>query len=273
MTKSVALQSAAFRSAVYTGAVVHRRMKPRAHALRYACFWFLLDLAEIDGLASRLRLFSREAFNLFAFRNADHGAGTDEPLRTQVDRILAEAGIDLSGGSVQILSMPRVLGYVFNPLSVYFCRRADGTLAAVLYEVSNTFGERHSYLIPADPEPGGAVRQECDKLFYVSPFMDMDLRYEFRVSQPGKTVGVAIRCVQAGEPVIVAALTGHRREMSDRTLLRTFLTHPLVTAKVIAAIHWEALKLWRKGVGLRPHPAPPARPVTIVRNDIVRSGA
>ncbi|RAI41040.1 DUF1365 domain-containing protein [Rhodoplanes roseus] len=254
------------RSAVYTGAVVHRRMKPRAHALRYRCFWFLLDLAELEALDRRLRFFSWRTFNLFSFRDADHGGRTGEPLRAQVDRMLAEAGIDIAGGSVQILCMPRVLGYVFNPLSVYFCRRADGTLAAVLYEVTNTFGERHSYLIPADPDAGGAVRQECDKLFYVSPFMDMDLRYEFRVSQPGDSVAVAIRGVQAGEPVIVAALTGRRRELTDVTLLRTFLAHPLVTAKVIAAIHWEALKLWRKGVGLRPHPAPPARPVTIVRS-------
>ncbi|MDC7788598.1 DUF1365 family protein [Rhodoplanes sp. TEM] len=257
--------SAAVRSAVYTGAVVHRRLKPRAHALRYRCFWMLLDLDEIDALAATLRLFSRDRFNLFTFRNADHGAGTEEPLRAQVDRMLAEAGIDLAGGSVQILTMPRVLGYVFNPLSVYFCRRADATLAAVLYEVTNTFGDRHSYLIPVEPEADGTVRQTCDKLFYVSPFMDMDLRYAFRVSPPDRDVAVAIRADAAGEPVIVAALTGRRRALSDGTLLKTFLAHPLITWKVIAAIHWEALKLWRKGVGLRPHQAPPARPVTIVR--------
>lgn len=257
---------AAPRSALYTGAVVHRRFAPRQHALRYRCFWLLLDLAEIDDLASRLTLFSRQRFNLFSFRDADHGAGTDEPLRSQIDRILAEAGLDITGGSVQILCMPRVLGYVFNPLSVYFCRRADGALAAVLYEVSNTFGERHSYLIPAEPDQTGTVRQECDKRFYVSPFMDMDLRYEFRLTPPDRTVAVAIRCVKAGEDVIAAALTGRRREIGDATLLKTFLTHPLVTAKVIAAIHWEALTLWRKGIGLRPRPAPPARPVTIVRS-------
>ncbi|CAL8971971.1 hypothetical protein RHODGE_RHODGE_02450 [Rhodoplanes serenus] len=253
-------------SAIYTGAVVHRRLAPRSHALRYRCFWLLLDLAEIDALAARLRLFSRDGFNLFTFRDADHGAGTDEPLRAQIDRMLAEAGVDITGGSVQILCMPRVLGYVFNPLSVYFCRRADGTLAAVVHEVTNTFGERHSYVIPAEPERSGAVRQTCDKLFYVSPFMDMDLRYEFRIAPPGRSVAVAIRADKAGKPVIVAALTGHRRELGDGTLLKTFLLHPLVTAKVIAAIHWEALKLWRKGIGLRPRPAPPTRPVTIVRS-------
>ncbi|MFD2183388.1 DUF1365 domain-containing protein [Rhodoplanes azumiensis] len=264
---TIPISAAASRSALYTGAVVHRRLKPRAHALRYRCFWMLLDLAEIDALAARLRFFSRDRLNLFTFSDADHGAGPSaaEPLRAQIDRMLAEAGIAVPDGSVQILTMPRVLGYVFNPLSVYFCRRADGTLAAVLYEVTNTFGERHTYLIPTEPDAGGAVRQECDKLFYVSPFMDMDLRYEFRVSPPSETVGVAIRGVQAGDPMIVAALTGKRRALTDGALLKTFLAHPLVTLKVIAAIHWEALKLWRKGVGLRPHVAAPARPVTIVR--------
>lgn len=257
----------ASRSALYTGAVVHRRLKPRVHALRYRCFWMLLDLAEIDDLAARLRLFSRDRVNLFTFSDADHGAGptASEALRAQIDRMLAEAGIAIPDGSVQILTMPRVLGHVFNPLSVYFCRRADGALAAVLYEVTNTFGERHTYLIPTEPEAGAAVRQECDKLFYVSPFMDMDLRYEFRVSPPDDTVSVTIRGVQAGAPMIVATLAGRRRALTDGMLLKTFLAHPLVTLKVIAAIHWEALKLWRKGIGLRPHVAAPAHPVTIVR--------
>lgn len=253
-------------SALYIGAVAHRRLVPRPHALRYRCLWLLIDLAEIDALAARLRLFSHGRFNLFSFHQSDHGAGTDEPLRAQVDRHLAEAGIDLAGGAVRLLCMPRVLGYVFNPLSLYFCHRNDGTLAAIIHEVTNTFGQRHAYLIPVERDDGGAVRQTCEKCFYVSPFMDMDLRYEFRIVPPDRTVSVAIRTLGCETPQLVAALSGTRRELGDRALLSAFLGRPLVTAKVIAAIHWEALKLWRKGIALRPRPAPPTRPVTIVRN-------
>jgi DUF1365 family protein len=159
--------------------------------------------------------------------------------------------------------MPRVLGYGFNPLSIYFCHRHDGTLAAVLYEVHNTFGERHSYIIPVDAD-SSCVRQRCDKRFYVSPFMDMDLSYEFRVAPPADRVSIAIRaCDQAG-PVIFAALAGERRELTDRALARLLATHPLLTLKVIGAIHWHALLLWWKGVALRPRPRPPARDVTLV---------
>src|SRR5262249_48726005 len=130
-------------SAIYAGTVMHQRLRPRRHRLRYRVFSLLLDLDELDEVAARLRLLSRNRFNLFSFFDRDHGDGRREPLRMQIERRLAAAAIAPDGGAIRLLAMPRVLGYVFNPLSVYFCYRRTGVLAAVVYEVNNTFGERH----------------------------------------------------------------------------------------------------------------------------------
>lgn len=255
------------RSSLYVGTVLHRRMRPRQHRLRYRVFWLLLDLGEIDALDARLRLFSRNRFNLFGFRDRDYGEGTAEPLRAQVERHLAAAGLAPDGGAIRLLTMPRILGYAFNPLSVYFCHRRDGGLAAILYEVNNTFGERHSYLIPVDAaavaEAGGTIRQSTRKRFYVSPFIDMEMDYEFRVLPPAERVAIAIAGKDAEGPIISAALSAGRLPLTDAALGRVFLTHPLLTLKVVAGIHFEALLIWLKGVRLRRRPPPPAEAVTV----------
>jgi uncharacterized protein len=257
-------------SALYAGAVVHRRAVPRIHTLRYRCFWLVLDLDELPALSTRLTLFSHNRANLFSLHDRDYGDGSATPLRTQVERHLATAGIDIGGGPIRLLCMPRTLGYAFNPLSVYFCHRRDGALAAILYEVHNTFGERHSYLIPVE---AGAkvVRQSCDKRFFVSPFMDMDLRYDFRIVPPGQRVVVAIRGRAGAATVITASIAADRRDLSDGTLLRAFFSYPALTAKVIVAIHWEALRLFLKGLPLRRKPAPPERPLSIVSSHLLRN--
>jgi hypothetical protein len=252
-------------SALYVGSVMHRRLKPRAHRLRYRMFWMLLDLDELAALSQRLRLFSVERFNLFGFRNADHGDGSDTPLRAQVEKHLAAAGLNLEGGAIRLLCMPRILGYVFNPISVYYCYDRAGDLAALLYEVHNTFGQRHSYLIAVDRAQAGTLSQRCVKALYVSPFIGMDIAYDFRVRPPSERITLAIQGSDAEGPVIVASLAGERRELTDAALARVFATHPLMTLKVTAGIHWDALKLWLKGVQLRPRPPAPA-PVTIVRD-------
>lgn len=159
--------------------------------------------------------------------------------------------------------MPRVLGMVFNPLTVYFCHRADGGLQAMLYEVNNTFGQRHSYLIPVTGDVRGALRQRCDKRFYVSPFMDMGLSYAFRVTLPDESLSLGVDAHDAAGPVLLAAFTGRRRPLTDARLLAAFLAHPLLAGRVLGGIHWGALKLWWKGMRLRPRPAPPAEAVTI----------
>jgi hypothetical protein len=255
-------------SAIYAGTVMHRRLRPRAHYLRYAAFWMLLDLDEIDALAGRLRLFSRLRFNVFSFHDCDHGQQSAEPLRLQVERHLHAAGISLDGGAIRLFCMPRVFGYAFNPLSIYFCYHADGMLKALIYEVRNTFGERHSYLIPVTRDDN-VIRQNCDKRFYVSPFMEMDLLYDFRVVAPGDRVTVAITASNAQGPVIAAALGGRRLPFTDEVLLRLAARMPLVTFKVIAAIHWQALKMWWKGFVLVPRPPKPAQPLTAVRAEDV----
>jgi hypothetical protein len=251
-------------SALYVGAVTHRRLRPRPHSLRYSAFWMLLDLDDIDALHRRLRLFSRGRFNAMSFYDTDHGEQTREPLRSQVERHLRAAGIALDGGAIRLLCMPRIFGYGFNPLSIYFCHRRDGALVALLYEVRNTFGERHSYLIPVTPTAGAAIRQSCDKCFYVSPFMDMDLRYDFRVIPPATSVSVVISAGDAHGPTIVASLIGRRATLSDTALLRLLLRIPFLTLKVIGAIHWHALRMWWKGFALKPRPPKPAWPVTAV---------
>lgn len=251
-------------SCLYTGTVLHRRIKPRAHKLRYRVFWTLLDLDELPALDKALRLFSRERFNLFGFYTADHGDGSDVPLRSQAEKHLATAGIDLDGGAIKLLCMPRLLGFVFNPISVYYCYHRDGELLALIYEVHNTFGQRHSYLIPVNTGSGDALEQRCLKAFYVSPFMDMDISYTFRIQTPAKRVALTIQGADAEGPVIVASLAGNRRALTDGTLLTAFFVYPLLTLTVVAGIHWEALKLWIKGMRLRPRPPAPEA-ITIVR--------
>ena len=254
--------------ALYTGTVMHQRLRPRRHRLRYRVFSLLLDLDGIDDLATRLSFFSRNRFNLFSFHDRDYGTGTSEPLRSQVERQMLAAGVDVDGGPIRLLTMPRVLGYAFNPISVYFCYRRLGGLAAVVYEVNNTFGQRHSYVLPVsggddNGNPHRPIRQECPKSFYVSPFLDMALTYAFRIFPPGPRVGISITGRDSEGPIIVASLHAQRTKLSDASLALACATYPLLTLKVILGIHWEALLIWLKGVRLRERPPPPDRSVTI----------
>ncbi|MDO8902420.1 MAG: DUF1365 domain-containing protein [Phenylobacterium sp.] len=250
-------------SGLYLGRVVHGRTRPRAHALSYRIFMLLVDLDEGPDLARDLRLLGFDAPGLLSFHGADHGDGSDRPLKAQVEAHLAAAGLE-SSGPVRLLCMPRILGAVFNPISVYFCHRGDGSLSAILYEVNNTFGDRHSYLIPAPLDAAGAmVRQATDKVFYVSPFMDMALSYAFTIRPPGAKVAVNITVSDGAGPLLSASFAGDRRPLSDQALLRAWLTHPWMTLGVMGAIHWEALKIWLKGERLRPRPQAPEHPVTV----------
>jgi DUF1365 family protein len=249
-------------SALYVGRVTHHRLRPRRHSLAYRAYWLLLDLDEVAALGRRLRLFSHNRLNLFSFYDADHDRGESGPLRAAVEGHLASDGIAFDGGPIRLLAMPRLLGYVFNPLSIYFCHRKDGSLAALLYEVRNTFGEHHTYLIAAPEAENGAVHQHCAKRFYVSPFLGMDMRYDFSVVEPDSTVRVVIRGSDPSGDVIVASLLGRRVALTDVALLKLLFTHPLMTLKVTLGIHWEALLLWLKGVRLQPKPTAPEETAT-----------
>lgn len=249
-------------SALYVGSVVHSRLRPRSHRLRYRTFSLLLDIDELPSLARTLRCFSIGRFGLYSFRPGDHLSGSGEDLREQVEAIMRGAGMEPDGGPIRVLTMPRILGYSFNPLSVFFCHGADGALRAILYEVNNTFGQRHSYFFPLAETGEKVMRHACEKEFYVSPFMPMEMTYRFRIEAPAEKYTISIVVADDGGALLTAAQSMSRRPLTDRALLRLFFTQPLMTLKVIAGIHYEALLIWLKGVGLQPRPSPPAEPVT-----------
>jgi DUF1365 family protein len=236
------------RSGLYVGSVFHWRLAPKPHRFRYRLFWLLIDLGELDAVDRKLKVFSHNRPNLFSLHDRDHGDGGETPLRAQADGLLEAHGIDTEGGPVRLLCMPRTLGYGFNPISVYFCERPEGALAALIYQVHNTFGERHSYVLPVAASGRDGVRQACDKRFFVSPFLPMGLRYEFHVAPPGGSLTVAIRASGPDGVMLRAALTGERHELTDGALLKAGLAVPLEAMKTTAAIHWEAARLWAKGV-------------------------
>ena len=245
---------AAAAASLYVGEVMHARLKPMGHRFSYRVMSLLIDLDRLEAADRQSPLFGVNRAALFSFREADHGNRDGSPLRAYAQACAAERGIDLSGGRVLLLCYPRLLGYTFNPLSVYFCYRAGGELALIIYEVRNTFGEIHPYVLPVQPAEVSAagVRQSQDKLFYVSPFIEMAMRYHFRVMQPREHVKLRILATDRSGPLLAATFNGCRRALNNVELLRAFFGLPLVTLKIVAAIHWEALRLWVKGARLVP---------------------
>lgn len=242
-------------ASIYEGRVAHQRIRPVAHNLNYRVFSLLIDLDAIGKLAKTLKFFSHNKFNLFSFYDRDHGGKDCKDIREYIRGLLKTAGIN-ADGRIMLLCYPRILGYVFNPLSVYYCHDSGDRLRAVIYEVSNTFGDRHTYMIEADGD-ARRIRQSAKKEFHVSPFMDMDMRYDFDLTRPGNTVGVNIKTSDADGLVLNAVFSGARKPLSDRKLVSLFCRYPLMTLKVIAGIHWEAVRLLIKGMRLRGGPPAP----------------
>jgi DUF1365 family protein len=253
-----------FRSAAYAGTVVHKRLRPRQHAFRYRVFALALDVDEIDMLDRDMRLFSRNARNVVSFHDADVGARDGQPAGAHVRDLLDRSGLAGFGVQVTLLTYPRLVGYVFNPLSVYFCRDGAGQLGAIVYEVSNTFGERMSYLVPAEPGGGGIVAQRCGKDLYVSPFTPRRAEYGFHVLPPGERVVVGVSLREAGEPLLKTHFEGSKVELSDFAIASLVARHPLMTLKVVGAIHFEAARLWLKGVPLVHRHVSPDYSATVV---------
>ena len=257
------------RSAIYESVVRHRRFQPMGHELRYGVWSMLVDLDEIDDLARRNPVLSRNRFNLVSFHDRDHGPRDGSDLRSWFEAHLERAGVDLQGGSVRMLVFPRILGYTFNPITVWFGYHRDGRLRAVLYEVHNTFGDAHSHLaiVDDDVESGDRLpRHGFDKTLHVSPFFDQVGRYRITLAPPADEYRIVIEYLdEHGARLLTASQHGRRVEMTPWTLVKQFFTKPLVTLKVIAGIHWEALKLWRKGARYRPVPPPPSQELEVTR--------
>lgn len=237
-------------SCLYVGEVTHHRLQPVEHRLRYRLFQIFLDLDEASALSARSRIFGFNRPRLLSFYERDHGDGSAVPLKVQIEARVRGAGF-AAGGAVRVLCLPRVLGYVFNPITLYFCDDEHGALSALVYEVNNTFGNRTFYILPASGEP---IRQSNAKTMHVSPFMDMDLDYHFALGRPAEGFGIIIRVTRGSKLVLTASFHGRRKPFTDAALLRVWAGHPFLTLKVIAGIHWEALKLWRKGLKFRPNP-------------------
>jgi DUF1365 family protein len=244
---------------LFPGDVMHARLKPFGHRFVYTVFSLLLDIDRLDEANKTSGIFSINRPNLTSFYESDQVERPGETVRQFVDRLLAQAGQHTRAARVLLLCYPRIFGYVFNPISVYFAYDAVGELTAVIYAVRNTFGERHTYVAPIRPgefSPAG-VRQERMKIFHVSPFIDMGTRYHFRVLPPGRIVRLRIHETQKGEPLLAATFVGEQKTLDTTTLAACLLKIPFMTWKITAGIHWEALKLWLKGARFRKSPPPP----------------
>ncbi|MEK6806266.1 MAG: DUF1365 domain-containing protein [Pseudomonadota bacterium] len=246
---------------LYPAKVMHRRLIAPLYRFVYSVFYVLVDVDRLGELHKRFRFFSHNGFNLIALRDRDHGHGRG--LRAWAETVLAGANITLAGGRIRLLAMPRVLGMGFNPISLWFCEHKDGSLRALIAEVRNTFGETHSYLLAS----GGDVLAynqpiEKEKCFHVSPLMDLVGRYRFTIAEPGERLRAAIHETREGVPMLDATLAGERRELSDAAIVGQVLRMPWLMLKVMAGIHWEALKIWLRGAKFYPKPASPKLEVT-----------
>jgi DUF1365 family protein len=239
-------------SAIYTGEVLHRRYVGGGNTFRYQVFYLLLDLDELGQLGQLSRLFGVNRPAWFSYRDADHGAGNGEPFKQWLAGVARDAGYAAEDWSFRVLTMPRMFGYVFNPITVVFCHRRDGSVAAMIYEVNNTFGERIAYLAPVDSDQT-PIRQRCDKEMFVSPFFELRGHYDFFVnwSEMGLRVGIDYSVDDSHH--MHASFNGSRQPFGARTLQRLAITHPVTTLKVTGGIHYEALKLWLRGIPLVRH--------------------
>jgi DUF1365 family protein len=241
------------------------------HQMRYGVYSLLLDLDEIDGIARRNPIFSRNRWNLVAFHDKDHGPRDGSSLRAWFEGTANTAGVDLAGGSIQLLVFPRILGYTFNPITVWFGSDSDGDLRVVMYEVHNTFGHAHSHLavVPKGLGAGALPRHGFDKTLHVSPFFDQIGQYRVTLVPPTERYRIVIEYLdEEGSKLLTASQVGERVELTTTALMRQFFTKPLLTLKVVGGIHWEALKLWRKGAKYRSVPEPPAQDVEITYVDV-----
>ncbi len=240
---------------LFRGRTVHARFGAVTHSLAYDIYQLLIDVDDVEASFKGLNWLKYNRFAPFAFYDRDHGDRSGAPLRAWVEMRLAEAGIKLDGGAIRLLTFPRVLGFVFNPISVFFAYGMQGELKGVVYEVNNTFGETHSYVAPASND--AIEHHSADKVLHVSPFFDVSGRYAFTLRAPDDSITLVIDKYKDKIRDHVASLKARRLPFSDAALAHAFFTMPFLTIKVVAAIHFEALKLLFKGAQYHNKPAPP----------------
>jgi len=234
-------------SSIYNGTVIHKRFKPKPHYFKYSVFSLLIDLSEVDDLSKKIKFFSYNKFNLVSFYEKDHGNRDSTSLVHWVKKNLEDNNINSENVKIRLLCYPRILGYVFNPLSVFYIYDVDEKLVCILYEVKNTFGEQHTYIFKVNNDQN-LYQHNCSKKFHVSPFIEMNCEYFFRLLKPGERISVIIDQYQINEKILYASQDGQRVDFSSKELIKSYIKHPFMTFKIILAIHFEAFKLWAKGI-------------------------
>ena len=234
-------------SSIYIGNVIHKRFKPKIHFFKYKVFSILLDISEIDILDKSLKIFSYNKFNIVSFYDADHGPRDGTSIKEWVIKNLNDNRINTENIKIKLLCYPRIFGYVFNPLSVFFIYNKNSKLISILYEVKNTFGEQHTYVFKTK-ENENYIKHTCKKKFHVSPFIEMDCTYFFKILKPSEKISVIIDQYDEEGKLLYASQDGDRIEFNNKNLVLSYLRHPLMTFKIIVAIHFEAFKLWTKGI-------------------------
>ena len=235
-------------SKIYTGKVIHKRFKPKEHYFKYNVFSLLLDLNELEEINKYIKFFSYNKFNIISFYDKDHGDRDGSSIKLWVKKNLKSIGIMTEDISIKLLCYPRIFGYVFNPLSTYFIYNKHSELISIFYEVKNTFGEQHTYIFKAQDEK--TVQNKCKKKFYVSPFIEMDCEYHFKTLNPREQLSVVINQNDKDGKLLFASQDGISKDFNNKNLILSYLTHPLMTFKIIGAIHYEAFKLWAKRIKL-----------------------
>ena len=235
-------------SKIYTGKVIHKRFKPKEHYFKYNVFSLLIDLNELEEINKYIKFFSYNKFNIISFYDKDHGDRDGSSIKLWVKKNLRNIGIMTEDISIKLLCYPRIFGYVFNPLSTYFIYNKHSELISIFYEVKNTFGEQHTYIFKAHDEK--TVQNKCKKKFYVSPFIEMDCEYHFKTLNPREQLSVVINQNDKDGKLLFASQDGISKDFNNKNLIFSYLTHPLMTFKIIGAIHYEAFKLWAKRIKL-----------------------
>jgi DUF1365 family protein len=234
-------------SAIYNGTVIHKRFKPKVHSFKYSVFSLLIDLSELEILDKKISFFSLNKFNLISFFEKDHGDRDGSSLKNWVIKQLQNYQINTENIKIKLLCYPRIFGYVFNPLSVFYIYNESENITAILYEVKNTFGEQHTYVFKIKDDQK-LLQHNCSKKFHVSPFIEMNCSYFFKLLKPGQKILVIIDQYQEQDKILYASQDGTRMEFNSKELLKSYLKHPIMTFKIIIAIHYEAFNLWVKGI-------------------------